>query len=160
MQKNYGLMKLNRFFFFLLLAGIAVACQSKGGDAASSTNEEQAKPAPPENSVTGVISYREDKTIPPDAEITISLVDLNKPDEDRVVAEITFNPEGKQIPLDFIVPYDKEKLDENGNFALEGLVTFAGYRIFEDIDPVQVITNGKRRDVVLMMRSARGKVEE
>jgi len=156
-------MKLNYFFFLLVLSAGIVACQSEGGDTANSQGTEQAEPAQPEipeNSVTGVISYRENKTIPPDTEVFVRLVDLNATGEERLISEVSFLTSGRQIPIDFILPYEPEELNENGNFALEGLMTYAGFKIFEEIQPVEVINNDKRRDVVLMMRTARGKVDE
>lgn len=156
-------MTLNRFFFLLVLSAVIVACQSKGGDTTSSSGSEQAEPAKPqipENAVSGVVSYRENKTIPPDTEIFVRLVDLNQTGEDRLISEVSFLASGQQIPIDFILPYEPEKLNENGNFALEGVMTYAGFKLFEEIQPVEVINNGNRRNVVLMMRTARGKVDK
>lgn len=159
-------MQLNRLFFFLVLSVVVVACQGEGGDAENTQSSEQTAqaepetPEIPENSVTGVISYRESKTIPPDTEIFVRLVDLNQTGEERLISEVSFMSSGRQIPIDFVLPYEPEELDENGNFALEGLMAYAGFKIFEEIQPVEVINNGNRRNVVLMMRTARGKVEE
>jgi len=137
--------------FFALLFG----CQSKGGDADTKSGVQNDQPT-----ITGVISYRERKTLPPDAEVRMRLVDLNQTGDAQVVSAIDFLTEGNQIPLDFAIPYDQDQLDENGNFALEGDIIFADRYIFEELQPVSVITNGKRKDVVVMMRSSSGKVED
>ncbi len=138
-----------------LFLAFLFGCQSKGGDAGTSSGVQSDQPT-----ITGVVSYRERKTLPPDSEVRMRLVDLNQSGDDRVISAIDFLTEGNQIPLDFAIPYDPEQLDENGNFALEGDIVFAGMYIFKELQPVSVINNGKRKDVVVMMRSASGKVEE
>ena len=138
-----------------LLVALLFGCQSKGGNAGTSSGARG-----DETTITGVISYRERKSLPPDAEVRMRLVDLNQTGEARVISAIDFLTEGNQIPLDFAIPYEPDQLDENGNFALEGDIIFAGMYIFEELQPVSVITNSKRKDVVVMMRSASGKVEE
>jgi putative lipoprotein len=137
--------------FFALLFG----CQPKGGDAGTSNGVQK-----DQTTISGVISYRERKSLPPDAEVRMRLVDLNQTGDAKVISAIDFLTEGNQIPLDFAIPYEPDQLDENGNFALEGDIIFAGMYIFEEMQPVSVITNGKRKDVVVMMRSTTGKVEE
>lgn len=137
--------------FFALLFG----CQPKGGDAGTSNGVQK-----DQTTISGVISYRERKSLPPDAEVRMRLVDLNQTGDAQVISAIDFLTEGNQIPLDFAIPYEPDQLDENGNFALEGDIIFAGMYIFEEMQPVSVITNGKRKDVVVMMRSASGKAEE
>jgi len=139
----------------ILFFGLLFGCQPKGGDAGTDNGVQNDQP-----SITGVVSYRERKTLPPDAEVRMRLVDLNQTGEAQVISAIDFLTEGNQIPLDFAIPYEPDQLDENGNFALEGDIVFAGRYIFEELQPVSVITNGKRKDVVVMMRSAAGKVEE
>lgn len=140
--------------FFLVIG--TLSCQSRSGGNSTASESVQSEPA---NSVTGVISYREKKTLPPDAEVAVRLVDLNQSGENRLISEISFTTGGNQIPLDFVLPYDEADLTPNGNFALEGGITYAGMKLFQEIQPIQVIANGKEKDLVLMMRTARGKVE-
>ena len=149
---------MNRTFFWsmLLLLGFSSCSNQEEGDATANANAETVE----STSISGVVSYRERQSLPPDAQIVVSLVDIAEADEDKIISSIDFLSEGNQIPLEFQVPYDSEQLSENGNFVIKAAINFAGMKIFEVIQPVPVINNSKTKDIVVMMRKSSGPADQ
>lgn len=109
------------------------------------------------NFVTGSLFYRERMALPPEAEVTVELV--YSPGENKALVMIgldSFTTGGKQVPLDFSVPYDESEIDGRRNYFIRAQITHdsAKYR-FVSGEPVKVITHDNpTSDVMVMLHQA------
>jgi putative lipoprotein len=92
--------------------------------------------------VTGSLFYRERIALPPDAEVNVELAYRPAGTDAPVVIGLdSFTTEGKQVPLDFSVPYDDAEIDGRRNYFLQARVEHSEGRYrFSSAEPVYVIT--------------------
>jgi putative lipoprotein len=104
--------------------------------------------------VTGSLFYRERLALPDDAQIVVELAYFpGEGDEPVVIGLDRFTSDGRQVPLDFSVPYDESEIDGRRNYYLQARIDHdSGKFRFVSGDPVKVITHGSPiEDVTIMM---------
>lgn len=84
-----------------------------------------AVPASTQNVIRGTVAFRERTALPPDAELTMRLVDVANPAKPVVLAESKAPVGGKQAPIPFALPFDRAKVPGNLN-ALRATITYGG----------------------------------
>jgi len=111
-------------------------------------------PEPTLNFVTGSLFYRERIALPPDAEVNVELA--YRPagsDTPAIIGLDSFASEGKQVPLDFSVPYDDAEIDGRRSYFLQARIDHASGRYrFASAEPVYVITRDRpSSDLTIML---------
>ena len=80
--------------------------------------------------VTGSVSYRVRRPLPPDAEIRVRLEDVSLADAPALrIGEQVFRAEGRQVPLPFEVVYDPADIDPRASYAVSARITDAEGRL-------------------------------
>jgi putative lipoprotein len=70
------------------------------------------EPTPSMATISGTIAYRERVALPPDALVRLAIADVTVPDAPaRVIANLNFATEGRQVPLPFALRFDAGRLD-------------------------------------------------
>lgn len=78
----------------------------------------------------GTVTYRERMALPPDAEITVQLVDVSLADAPAtLLGETTLTP-SHQVPVPFQITYDDADLAEGHSYALQARITVEDQLIF------------------------------
>jgi uncharacterized lipoprotein YbaY len=107
--------------------------------------------------VTGVVVYRERIALPPDAALTVRLLDVSRTDAPGVVlGEQRVQPTG-QVPIPFEIPYDQAGIDDRMSCALEARIETGGTLLFVSTRAVPVITGGSpSKDLEVLVERAGG----
>jgi putative lipoprotein len=93
--------------------------------------------------VTGTVTYLQRSALPPDAVVTVKLVDISKADAPaEVISEQTITAEGKQAPFPYSLPYDPAKIVESNSYAVQGRIESGGVLLFISTSVIPVITRG------------------
>jgi putative lipoprotein len=96
-----------------------------------------------ETTVKGQVTYLERIALPADAVVTVQLQDVTKADAPAVVvAEQAIKPEGKAPPYAFSIPYDANKINAKGVYAVSVKIEYGGKLQYINTSRVPVITNG------------------
>jgi len=107
------------------------------------------KPTP---AVMGHITYRERVALPPDAEVRVVLLDVSRQDAEATpVADTTIRPDGRQVPLPFVLRYDPKRIDPRHEYAVRATITSGGQPTFTTPAVVKVITGDHPSSVSLMV---------
>jgi putative lipoprotein len=107
--------------------------------------------------VSGTVAYRERIALPADAVVTVTLVDVSLQDAAApVVAETSFQPGGRQVPLPFELRFDRGKIDPNRTYALRATIRSGGQLMFTTDAIQRVITQGNPTRVDLRLVRAGG----
>ena len=94
-------------------------------------------------SVTGKVLYLPRIALAPDAVIKVQLLVVPKADaESAIIAEQTINAEGRQVPFDFKLKYDPNKINQRSRYAVRAQIYENGKLRFTSTRSYQVITNG------------------
>lgn len=129
--------------------------------ASAAVPDPAAPPAPPvaaaptaamTASVSGNVTYRVRKALPPDALITVQLIDAGSGNEPvRVLGEQTIEAKGRQVPFAYKVAYDPKAIVAKNRYQVSAQISVGGDLWFATETPPRVITGGnpKRRDIVL-----------
>ncbi|NIV38928.1 MAG: lipo-like protein [Anaerolineae bacterium] len=109
-----------------------------------------------ESSVTGTVIYRERIALPDDAVVTVQLQDVSKQDvKAAVMGEQLIKTEGKQVPIDYAVPYDEDAIDERFTYSVSARIEDgAGKLLFISDTVIPVITrDNPSKDVEILVVS-------
>ena len=109
-----------------------------------------------EASVTGTVIYRERIALPDDAVVTVQLQDVSKQDvKAAVMGEQVIKTEGKQVPIDYAVPYDEDAIDERFTYSVSARIEDgAGKLLFISDTVIPVITrDNPTEDVEILVVS-------
>jgi putative lipoprotein len=91
--------------------------------------------------VSGHVTYRERMALPPDAELRVQILDVSRMDAAATsVADTTIRPEGRQVPLPFMVRYDPKRLAPRHDSAIRATITSGGQLTYTTPTVVKVIT--------------------
>jgi uncharacterized lipoprotein YbaY/heat shock protein HslJ len=107
--------------------------------------------------VTGVVVYRERIALPPDAALTVRLLDVSRSDAPAVVlGEQRIHPTG-QVPIPFEVAYDRARIDDRMSCTLEARIEAGGLLLFVSTRAFPVITGGSpAKDLEVQVERAGG----
>ncbi len=115
----------------------------------------QSRPEDVSREVVGTATYRERISLPDEAQLMISLVDMANPaDAGPTIAEFSRLDPGSP-PYSFRLPYLEKAVDPNGSYGVDAQISAAGETLFHTPEPVPVLTGGSPDDgvEVLMIRS-------
>jgi putative lipoprotein len=106
---------------------------------------------PPPNWISGHVTYRERMALPPDAEVRVTLVDASRQDSAAVVADTVIRPRGPQVPVPFVLRFDRRRIDERRDYALRATITSGGRLAFTTPTVVKVVTRDHPNMVDLVL---------
>ncbi len=74
--------------------------------------------------VSGKIAYRERIALPPSAQIEIKLDDVSLADAPaRTIARQAFGADGQQVPIAFLLRFDRSAIDAKHSYAVSARIT-------------------------------------
>lgn len=127
---------------FLDLLARAERFERRAGELVLSTGEPVQKltltRAEPSPLVTGAVLYRERIALPPEARLTVRLVDMENM---AVLGEQVVHPTG-QVPIPFEIAYDPAQVEAERSYAVQATIDAGGEEMFASPRPVPVITGG------------------
>jgi putative lipoprotein len=95
----------------------------------------------PDNAVRGHVTYLERMALPADAEVAVQLFDVSRQDTAATpVADTTIRPDGRQVPLPFVLRFDPKRIDPRHDYAVGATITSEGRPAFTTTTTVKVIT--------------------
>lgn len=108
--------------------------------------------------LTGSVSYRERIALPDNAEIEIQLSDVSRQDvAANVIAETTFRPEGRQVPIPFELPYPADRIQADHTYAVRAVIRGEGRMLFTTNTAHHVLTRGNPSRVEMLLVRADGR---
>ena len=103
--------------------------------------------------VTGTVTYRERIALPPDATITVRLVDVSRADAPSVLlGEQVFQAQGRQPPFSFSIPYDPAGIDPRMTYAVQARIEIGGALRFVSDQHYPVLTRDAGDEVDLVLK--------
>ena len=121
--------------------------------AANQASASQDSPA----SVTGTVTYRQRIALPPNAEITVKLVDVSRQDVAATeLATQTIVSGGNQVPFAFTLPYDPATIDQRNTYAVQAQIRVDGQLTFISMQQYPVITRGNPTTVEVVVEPVSG----
>lgn len=94
-------------------------------------------------SLTGHVTYTQKLALPDNAVVEVYLMDATATDAPpTTLSGISYTTNGKQVPLEFFVPYAGAKISESGNYVLTAFVSADGRLLFKNSNGVKVLTGG------------------
>lgn len=74
--------------------------------------------------VSGSIAYRERIALPPSAQIEVRLDDVSLADApSRTIARQAFGADGQQVPIAFLLRFDRGQIDPRHSYAVSARIT-------------------------------------
>ncbi len=114
--------------------------------------------AQPTATLSGIITYREQITLPADALVTLQIAEVTAQGTGgRVITEQTFSTGGAQPPFRFNLAYNPAVIDAGRVYTLQGRIQSGGRILFTTYTLIPVITgSAPRSDIQVVMSSVRG----
>ncbi|MBS1705398.1 MAG: META domain-containing protein [Armatimonadetes bacterium] len=103
--------------------------------------------------LTGTATYRERIALVPESELRVYLDEVIGK-RTTTLSEIVLKLNGKQVPIDFAVPYILKSSKTQAKYHVRAEIWSEGSLRFETRDSVPVISNGKRSVNLILTRSA------
>ncbi|WED20877.1 YbaY family lipoprotein [Vibrio sp. JC009] len=142
--------------FAVVMSVVLLGCETdkKSADTAQEQSAEEVNMA----SVTGSILYRERVALPGTAMITVTLEDVSRADASAIVlAEHSFPSDGAQVPFDFELSYDANKIDPRHRYAVRAVIQLDDKIRFTTDRVYSVITDSARTtNLLLLLKSVPG----
>jgi putative lipoprotein len=111
----------------------------------------------PAGMITGTVSYLQRMALPPDALITVSLLDVTAADGPaRLIVEQRFPAAGRQVPIPFRLPYDAASIDSSHRYSLRATITNHGRLSFTTTSAYPVLTGSSGRTAELVLQAVSG----
>ena len=137
--------------FAFAAAALLAACGSR--ENAPAANGQPAKPAAPDNAVTGMVIADAPSALSPGATLTLRMLDVTRADGETIlVTEQTFPVAA--IPAEFTLPYDPAQVSSIRTFALEATVMDQGVARYVSQGRVGVLTQGKPKHATIRLAEA------
>jgi putative lipoprotein len=137
------------------LTAMALVAPILGGCAGRSNQDAKDSWAESESVVRGSVAYRERMALPEDAEIEVWITDISPVVQAvPIVAQTTVRADGRQVPIAFELPYERERIDSEHTYAVKAVIRSGGQVMFETTDGQPVITQGNPKQVNLMLATA------
>lgn len=120
------------------------------------TNKDNTSPASQSSSeavslasVTGSVFYRERIALPDDAVVTVTLEDISLADKAaEILATDSFVTGGKQVPFEFKLDYDANKIVPNHRYNVRAKIAVDGKLRFTTDTITHVITDENKTQAV------------
>jgi putative lipoprotein len=101
----------------------------------------------------GTVSYRERMALPPGAIVEVWILDVSPmPETVPLVAETKIHATGRQVPLEFTLPYDPSRVDVARDYGVKAAIRDGDRVWFESPEPVRVLTKGHPAEVALLLQ--------
>lgn len=105
-----------------------------------------------DNVVSGTVTYRQRSALPPNATLTVSIVEVSRADApSTTIAETRIPTAGKQVPIPFDLAYDRAKVRERDRYAVRAEIRDGDRLLFTTDSNVPVITQGNPRNVEITL---------
>jgi len=102
--------------------------------------------------IQGSVTYRERIALPPTAQLEIVLADVSLADAPyRKISDLKITPAG-QVPIQFTIEYDPNKIDPRYTYAVMARITDGGKLLFINDTSYQVITRGRPNTVEMVLK--------
>ncbi|MEL7292085.1 MAG: YbaY family lipoprotein [Pseudomonadota bacterium] len=125
----------------VVIGSVLVGCQTS----------EQKQPQSKIDNITGTIAYRERIALPDDAVITVTLQDISLADAPaKVIAKHRFESNGAQVPFEFDLAYDMQKIDARHRYSLSARIEVDGQLRFITDTVYPVITDDAHTESVAL----------
>jgi len=107
--------------------------------------------------VTGTVTYRVRRALPPDSVVIVSVLDVSVADAPaEIIGRQELRTDGRQVPVAFTVEYDPSTVDPKHRYAVRATISTGGALQFTSTTSVPVITNGAPTDgIELVLDPAR-----
>lgn len=104
--------------------------------------------------VIGTVSYVQRLALPPQASLTVQLVDVSRADAPtEVISEQVITSNGQQVPFAFALPYDPAAIDPAHTYAVQARIEADGKLLFITTRIYNVITRGNPTTLEVIMES-------
>lgn len=101
-----------------------------------------------DNVVTGTVRYMQRSALPPNATLTVRLLDVSRQDvAATTIAEQRTPTAGKQVPFSFDLVYDRSKIIERNSYVVRAEIYSGDRLLFTTDTAYPVITQGNPRNV-------------
>jgi putative lipoprotein len=99
--------------------------------------------------ISGSVAYRERITLPRNAIITVSLLDLSDVDEDApsVIAEQRIRP-SQESPIPFTLQFDRSDINRGEDYGIAVVIVSDGTALWHTAAPIPVLTKGNPTDKI------------
>ena len=88
--------------------------------------------------LTGEVTYRERIALPPDADLTVTLVTLDAKGEPHAIGATAPIPARGQVPLQFVLNVRSDAIARDQDYGLIAEITAGGVPVFRNAVPVRV----------------------
>lgn len=106
-----------------------------------------------DNVISGTVTYRDRRALPPTAVLNVKLLDVSRADAASVtIAETNIETAGKQVPFSFDFAYERSKIQERNRYVVRAEIR-DGERLLYTTDlshPVLTYDSGKTVDIVVI----------
>lgn len=104
--------------------------------------------------VSGTMSYLQRIALPPQANITVQLVDVSQVDAPaELISEQVIAANGQQVPFAFALPYDPATTDPGHIYAVQARIEADGKLLFTTTSAYNVITQGNPTNLEIVLES-------
>lgn len=103
-------------------------------------------------SVTGNVTYKQRKALPPEALIKVQLLEFTAPEAPaRVLSQQIIEAKGRQVPFAYKVAYDPKAIIASNRYQVSAVITVNDQVWFASDTAIRAITGGnpKRRDILV-----------
>jgi putative lipoprotein len=103
-------------------------------------------------SVTGKVTYRIRKALPPEAIVKVQLLDITLADQPaKLLGEQVIEAKGRQVLFAYKIPYDPKAILPKNRYQVSARIEVNGELWFMNDTAARVLTGGnpKRRDIVV-----------
>jgi len=98
------------------------------------------------SAITGSVTYRTRKALPPTAKVEVSLQDVSRADApSEVIGTQVIEAAGKQVPFPFLIPFDPARIDSRHTYAVRATITIDDKRVYTSTRQYPVITRESPR---------------
>jgi putative lipoprotein len=106
------------------------------------------RPFGSDNYVTGTVTYFERMALKPDADVTVKLIDATASEGpgEVIVSQQSFRSAGKQVPLNFELPYREDRISREHRYELHARIVVGGRLSWFTRAGVPALTQGAPRD--------------
>lgn len=111
-----------------------------------------AAPLAETRTLSGTVTYRERMALPAGAEVSVSLVDVSRADAPAIlIGQTVFAPD-TQVPLDWTLTYDDDRIDPRFSYALQARIKAGGQLMFLNTTHHPILTGGQDSTDILVNR--------
>ena len=134
------------FAFALSLSALSlVSCAPMEG-----SGEDSGEAANQWVTVSGSIAYRERIALPEDAQIEVRIDDVSLADApSKTVARQAFAADGQQVPIAFLIRFDRSAIEPRHSYAVAARITGADGKLMFSTDTRNSVTFGDESEIAM-----------